>query len=81
MIRLPDYPLNGTPQDIKTWADQFARMVEQEVNNLQIAAKTGYTVTNNTSNRSLNVATATLNQVAQVLGTLITDFKNKGTLG
>jgi hypothetical protein len=38
----------------------------------------GFTVTNLTENRSLNVATATTAQVAQVLGTLLDDLHKRG---
>jgi len=40
-----------------------------------------YTVTNPTTNRSLDETTGTLSDVAQVLGTLIQDLQAKGILG
>lgn len=41
---------------------------------LQIGARPDYTVTNPTTNRSLDVTGATLGQLAQVVGTIIQDF-------
>jgi hypothetical protein len=41
---------------------------------LQIGARPDYTVTNPTTNRSLDVTGATIGQVAQVVGTIIQDF-------
>jgi hypothetical protein len=43
--------------------------------------QTAYTVTNHTNDRALNESADTLVQVANVLGTLITDLKAKGLLG
>lgn len=45
------------------------------------AAQTAYTLTNHTNDRALNESADTLAQVANVLGTLITDLKAKGLLG
>jgi len=44
------------------------------------AAQTGWGVSNPVTNRALDVSTATLTQVTQVLGTLIDDLKAKGII-
>lgn len=80
-MRLPDYPAFGDPADIVAWANQLCTAIEQEFQRIERAVQVGYHVTNPTTNRSLNESGATLTQVAQVLGTLISDFKTKGILG
>jgi hypothetical protein len=85
-LRAPAPPalprLMGTsPEDIMTWADNFGRAVAAELQRLSTAAGGGtWSVKNLAAVRTLDPTTATLPQVAQVLGTLITDQQTKGTI-
>lgn len=71
------YPAAGTPKEYEcvssgtpgTW-----------IPSKPTQAPNAYTVTNPVTTRSINVSTATANDVAKVLGTLIADLKTSGVL-
>lgn len=46
-----------------------------------VARATGYTVTNTTTDRTYNADSVTINELADVVGTLINDLKNVGVIG
>jgi len=57
------------------------RSIEQRFERLEQAINTGYTVTNPTASRTLDVTGATLGDLSAVVGTLIDDMKAAGKLG
>lgn len=72
----------NNPKDLERWANNLTAQIEQRLNALEQAIKTGYVVTNNAApNRSLDAAGATLAQTRVVLATLIEDWKAAGGLG
>lgn len=78
VVNLPALPSNASPELVQ-WADQLRAAVETILNELVQPAQR-YVVSNVTSSRTLDPTTATLSQVAQVVGTLISDLQIKGTL-
>jgi hypothetical protein len=58
------------------YADVTARLLA-----IQPAAPSAYTVTNLTTDRVLDADASTLNEVADVLGTLIADLQARGIVG
>lgn len=68
-------PRGDDPADWKDWAEEVERMINQLV-----AATTAYTVTNGTTDRAYDANSTSLDELADVLGTLITDLKTKGIL-
>ena len=55
--------------------------IDQRLADLERIIAQGYGVTNGTTQRSLDVAAATLPDVARVLGTLLSDFRTAGKIG
>lgn len=68
-------PNSGSPEDMRLWADQLVGQLEAFLATVMAPHGQPYTVTNPVDNRSLNVSTATLSQVTQVVGTLIADLQ------
>ena len=69
-------PDSGSPADMKRWAEQLVGQLEVFLSTALAAHGQPYTVTNPTDNRALNVSTATLSQLSQVVGTLIGDLQS-----
>ena len=58
-----------------SWAAELVRQLELELESLSRNFAADYTTSNVTTTRSLDVSTATLADVANVLATLIEDLK------
>jgi len=75
-------PLGIVPEKFDhVWFQQLVDRLEQIHLLLSQPAETGYTVTNGTTNRDLDVTGDTLAETKETLGTLIDDMVNKGMLG
>jgi hypothetical protein len=59
---------------------EFTRAVEERLSSLERAVQIGYSVSNNTKTRTLDVVAAGDTTVARVLGTLIEDLEARGNL-
>lgn len=75
--RLPQAPLTYDHGDMVA----ILQVIEQRLADVERILAEGYAITNGTTQRTLDVATATLPDVAQVLGTLVADLKIAGRLG
>lgn len=76
--RLPSPPTAYNSQ----WANQLVNQLELNLSNTNLAASSdNYTTTNVTVDRTLDADSTTLAEVADVLGTLITDLKDRGIIG
>lgn len=76
-IRLPMPP----PQWDENWARRLISTLELQIKYLESTASPDvYTVSNLTLDRTYDADSTTLDEVADVLGTLITDLKNKGVI-
>jgi len=76
-IRLPMPP----PQWDENWARRLISTLELQIKYLESTASPDvYTVSNLTLDRTYDANSTTLDEVADVLGTLITDLKNKGVI-
>ena len=64
------------------WANELVSALEQTIGIIQSpgGGRSAYAMTNSTALRTLNTATATLTQTAEVLATLIADLQGKGTI-
>jgi hypothetical protein len=64
------------------WANQLIRQLEQNIAATNLAASSSrYTVTNVTTDRTLDADSTSTAELADVLGTLITDLRERGVLG
>lgn len=73
--------MGGDPALMRAW-DELCRTLETELGALRApAGQTGYTVTNASDSRSLDVSAATLGQLRAVVGTMIADLQKKGQVG
>ena len=71
--------------DIQSWAYRLVDDLENELEKINQAANTGdettgFSVSNETDTKSLNVSTANTAAVANVLATLIKALRDKGLL-
>ena len=66
--------------DTGRWGADMVRELELLVATLEQPASVGWATSNVTTTRTLNVSTATLADVANVLATLIEDLKTRGDL-
>mgnify|MGYP003654254106 CR=1 FL=1 len=75
--------LPSPPSDYNVrWANQLVNQLEQNIATTNLAASSDpYTVTNVTSDRTMNADSTTTAELADVLGTLITDLKERGIIG
>lgn len=71
-----------TPEQVSSelnkWAGQLSSFIQDSLAAYTPVAT--YTTTNGTGSRTLNVATATASQTADVVASLVTDLKKKGTI-
>lgn len=72
-------------EDLKYWGDVLIDELENEIEKINQAANTGdpdvsFAVTNLTIDKDLDTDTATLDDVRNVLGTVIEALRNKGIL-
>lgn len=65
--------------DIEDW-QQWAEEVERIINLLLSGSGQTYTVTNGTIDRAYDANATTINELADVLSTLIADLKTSGTI-
>lgn len=76
-IRLP----MPSPQWDENWARRLISTLELQIKYLDsTASPEPYIVSNVTTDRTYDADSTTLAEVADVLGTLITDLKNKGVI-
>tara|TARA_R100001244_G_scaffold100516_1_gene75025 strand:- start:31 stop:285 length:255 start_codon:yes stop_codon:yes gene_type:complete len=76
--RLPSPPGQYNAQ----WANQLVNQLELNLSNTNLAASIdNYIMTNVTADRVLDADSTTLAEVADVLGTLVNDLKNRGVIG
>ena len=76
--RLPSPPVNYDSR----WANQLINQLELNLSSTNLAASSdNYTMANVTADRALDADSTTLAEVADVLGTLINDLKNRGVIG
>jgi|DEB0MinimDraft_3_1074331.scaffolds.fasta_scaffold118202_2 hypothetical protein len=65
----------------KGWGDRLVNTLELQIRSLQSSASVEpYQMSNVTTDRVLDADSTTLAEVADVLGTLITDLKAKGVI-
>ena len=73
--RLPSAPVEYD----RRWASQLINQIESNISNLNLSASSSvYTMTNVTTDRTLDANSTTTAELADVLGTLITDLKERG---
>ena len=66
-------------QDIEDW-QQWAEEVERVINLLLAGSGQTYTVTNGSTDRAYDANATTVDELADVLSTLITDLKATGNI-
>lgn len=76
----PSLPIAIENQDIITTINVTSSTLERYLTEINQAAATGYSTSNITETKTLNGSTASLNDVINVLGTLIDVLKTKGLL-
>jgi hypothetical protein len=73
--RLPSAPSEYD----RRWASQLINQIESNISNLNLSASSSvYTMTNVTTDRTLDANSTSTAELADVLGTLITDLKERG---
>lgn len=76
---LPRY--SGTDPVLKAWADQVSNVLELWMRNATApAGGDRWAVSGVVANRTFNATGATLPQVAQAVGTLLTDLESGGSI-
>lgn len=76
--RLPSPPFEYSQR----WANQLVNQVEQNMSATNLAASSSrYTVTNVTADRTLDADSTSTAEIADVLGTLIQDLRDRGVIG
>lgn len=78
--RPPTIPLSRTKDDINEIYNRAVTDLEQYLLEITQPADTGFTTNNVTTTKDLDVSTANLTNVANILGTLINSLKSKGLL-
>jgi len=78
----PIGPLPSPPTEYEqAWAFQLVDRLDQIHDLLNRVINTGYQMSNVTKTRALDANSTSLAEIADVLGTLIDDMKDRGTLG
>jgi hypothetical protein len=73
--RLPSAPVEYD----RRWASQLINQIESNISNINLSASSSvYTMTNVTTDRTLDANSTSTAELADVLGTLITDLKERG---
>jgi|6_EtaG_2_1085325.scaffolds.fasta_scaffold101829_2 hypothetical protein len=73
--RLPSAPVEYD----RRWASQLINQIESNISNINLSASSSvYTMTNVTADRTLDADSTSTAELADVLGTLITDLKERG---
>jgi hypothetical protein len=78
--RPPTIPLSRNKDDINEIYNRAVTDLEQYLLEITQPAGTGFTTSNVTTTKDLDASTATLSDVANILGTLIDALKSKGLL-
>jgi hypothetical protein len=78
--RPPTIPLSRNKDDINEIYNRAVTDLEQYLLEITQPAGTGFTTSNVTTTKNLDASTATLSDVANILGTLIDALKSKGLL-
>lgn len=78
-------PLPRPTEDMRYWGDVLVDELENEIDRINQAANTGdpdtnFAITNLDITKDLDTDTATLDDVRNVLGTVIEALRNKGIL-
>ena len=64
------------------WANQLINQIEQNIATTNLAASSArYNMQNVTADRNMDADSTTLAEVADVLGTLINDLRDRGIVG
>lgn len=71
-------PASKQPEAWKKWVEQCFAELERASQEDMAAVAADFTVTNHTATRSLDAAAATLDDVRNVLATLLEDLQNRG---
>lgn len=69
-------PRGNDPEEWKDWAEE----VERVINLLLAGSGNTYTVTNGTTDRAYDANATSIDEIADVLGTLITDLRITGQI-
>lgn len=69
-------PVN--PEGQRLWYEAALRQIEEASREDALIISDSFTVSNHTATRTLDVSTATLTDVANVLATLLDDFQKRG---
>jgi len=73
--------LGSAPPEYDTrYTNDVSSKIEEIVRQLSLVNKEPYTTSNSTDTRTLNVSSANLTDVANVVATLIADLKDRGVL-
>jgi hypothetical protein len=76
--RLPSAPVDYNVR----WGNTLINQLELNLSSTNLAASVdNYNVSNVTLDRTMDADSTTLAELADVLGTLITDLKNRGVIG
>jgi len=78
--RPPTIPLSRNKDDINEIYNRAVTDLEQYLLEITQPAGSGFSTSNVTTTKDLDASTATLSDVANVLGTLIDALKSKGLL-
>ena len=78
--RPPTIPLSRNKEDINEIYNRAVTDLEQYLLEITQPAGSGFSTSNVTTTKDLDASTATLSDVANVLGTLIDALKSKGLL-
>lgn len=75
-LKIARPPRGNDPEDWKDWAEE----VERIINLLLEQTATWGTISNVTTDRAYDANATSLDELADVLGTLITDLRTKGVV-
>ena len=83
VLRYPDVPGRWDPTDWTRWGADLIRRLNNDIIDLRRPANKDdqqYSITNVVTDRSYDANSTTVDELADVLGTLIEDLKTKGLL-
>jgi len=73
--------LGSAPKEYdQRYTNDVSSKLEEVVRQLSLVNKEPYVTSNSTDTRTLDVSTATLTDLANIVATLVADLKNRGVL-